>query len=358
MVGVSAPLAGLPVVVTRPQAEADRWVKALGDAGHTAWALPLLAFGGGPAESTASSVASASAPPALRTSAPAFTTSTAAEFAWAAHLKPYKALMFVSAQAVQSFLAPNFNKNGHLWHDCIEFDATLINELSQQGLRCWAPGPGTAAALLKAGVAPACIDQPAPDAGQFDSEALWSVVGQQLQAGDQVLVVRGDSHPELRAAARGLVQDNGQPPLAQPIDAGSGRDWLAQRCRERGAVVEHCVAYQRVVPKWSAIQHQQAQQAVAQGAVWLFSSSEAVAALAVLLPGCDWSHSQALATHPRIAQAVQRLGFATVQVCRPALADVLQALDASCLSVLPQRHALQVLPAGDALSNGASIPVR
>lgn len=352
MVGVSAPLAGLPVVVTRPQAEADRWVKALGDAGHTAWALPLLAFGGGPAAiSTSSAPCAPSAPVASAVS-------TVAAFTQARDPKLYKALMFVSAQAVQSFLAQNFDKNWRLWHDCIGFDATIINSLSQQELRCWAPGPGTAAALVKAGVVPTCIDQPAPDAGQFDSEALWSVVSHQLQAGDRVLVVRGDSHPDLRAAAQGLMQESGQPPSAAPTDAGSGRDWLAQRCRERGALVEHCVAYQRVLPTWSPAQHQLAQQAVAQGAVWLFSSSEAVAALAVLLPGGDWSHSQALATHPRIAQAVQRLGFATVHRCRPALADVLQALNAIRLNAKPQRHALQVLPVGDALPIASPITAR
>ena len=83
--------------------------------------------------------------------------------------------MFVSAQAVRLFFAqrpPGLNLNAPM-------------------PRCWATGPGTARALIEAGVAAQSIDQPRATAGQFDTEALWAVVGAQVRAGDDVLIVRG-----------------------------------------------------------------------------------------------------------------------------------------------------------------------
>ena len=44
-------------------------------------------------------------------------------------------------------------------------------------------GPGSVAALLRAGVPLAAIDAPSEAAAQFDSEALWQVVQPQVRAG-------------------------------------------------------------------------------------------------------------------------------------------------------------------------------
>ena len=60
--------------------------------------------------------------------------------------------------------------------------------------------------------------------------------------------------------------------------------------------------------------------------LWLFSSSEAVANLRTLQPQADWSASQALASHPRIAQAARKAGFATVVVVPPTPQAVVQWL--------------------------------
>lgn len=172
------------------------------------------------------------------------------------------------------------------------------------GLRCWAPGAGTVRALRDWGVAPAAIDRPPADAAQMDSEALWPVIAPQVRPGHRLLIVRG-------------VSANGH----------AGRDWLLQRCRDAGCRVRVVVAYRRQPPVWDAARRAEAGRAAGDGAVWLFSSSEAVGHLRDLLPHAPWSQARAIATHPRIAEAARALGFGAVRICRPALSDVVQALE-------------------------------
>lgn len=174
------------------------------------------------------------------------------------------------------------------------------------GLRCWAPGTGTVRALRDWGVAPAAIDHPPADATQMDSEALWPVIAPQVRPGHRLLIVRGVS-----------------------VNGHAGRDWLLDRCRGAGATVRTVVAYRRQPPIWDAIRRAEAGRAVADGAVWLFSSSEAVGHLRDLLPQAAWSRARAIATHPRIAEAARALGFGEVRTCRPTLPDVVQALESS-----------------------------
>ena len=248
----------MAVVVTRPQPEAARWAARLRERGLQAIVLPLLAIGSPP-----------DAEPLRRAA------SAASE---------YRAVMFVSANAVQGFFAlrPDF-----------------------AGPRAWAPGPATHDALLAAGVPAARIDARAQDAGQFDSESLWQQVGDQLQAGDRLLLVRG-------ADAQGRSQ---------------GREWLAQQLAARGVVVDTVVAYCRALPAWSKEEHAQAAHCAVDASLWLFSSSEAAGNLAQLLPQQDWSRARALATHPRIAEAVRALGFASVDACRPGYEEVLASIE-------------------------------
>lgn len=266
----------MQVVVTRPEAEANAWVQALSDAGHEVLALPLIAFEALP-------------PPMLPP------------------LETYRALMFVSAQAVAAY----FDEKRHLSLDNQAQAAHFFNRLSlaTTHIRCWAPGPGTARALLQVGIPADCIDQPDPLGAQFDSEALWQVVGPQVHAGARVLIVRGESEGRPATGPR----------------QGHGREWLAQQCEAAGAEVEYAVVYRRVRPLWSEAQHRQAQQAVGQ-AVWLFSNAEALGHLAQLLPDTDWCDTKAVVTHPRVAQAAQALGFASITICRPDVADVLFAV--------------------------------
>lgn len=201
-------------------------------------------------------------------------------------LDRYAAVMFVSANAVQGFFA------------------------HARGLgtaRAWAPGPGTRDALLAAGVADDRIDAPSAHAQQFDSESLWQQVRGQLAPGDRLLLVRGGD-------AEGRSQ---------------GREWLAQQLAAAGVQVDVVVAYTRAVPAWDDAQREAARRAATDGSLWLFSSSEAARNLPLLLPGQDFGHARALATHPRIAQTVRKLGFADVRESRPALADVVASIESA-----------------------------
>lgn len=256
------------LIVTRPAAEASRWVRELQAAGWSAVGLPLIEF----------------APPQQAVGL------DESRALWPS----YDAVTFVSPQAVAGFWSvPPARSDG-------------------AGPRCWAPGPGTAKALLRVGVPPNLIDAPDADAPQFDSESLWAVVSPQVRPGFKLLIVRGATGPGARE------------------QRGTGREWLAQQCQAAGAWVEWCVAYQRRAPQWSAEQVKAADAHARDGSIWLFSSSEALVNLRALCPHTDWSAARALVTHPRIADAAQALGFGTIISTRPALADVLQ-----CLNRLP-----------------------
>ncbi|MFZ3218587.1 MAG: uroporphyrinogen-III synthase, partial [Rhodoferax sp.] len=141
------------VIVTRPQQDAGPWVTALADAGHDAVSLPLL--GVGPAPDPAAVVA-----------------------AWE-RMAAFDAVMFVSGNAIAQFFALK--------------PAVTAVFTAQTAIktRAFVVGPGSVAALLRAGAQPAYIDAPAPQAGQFDSEALWAVVGHRVRPGYRVLIVRG-----------------------------------------------------------------------------------------------------------------------------------------------------------------------
>jgi uroporphyrinogen-III synthase len=215
------------------------------------------------------------------------------ERGWPAEAWPTQdALMFVSAAAVQRFFAEPVSPG-------------------PGQTRFWAPGPGTARALSQAlwslGIGSERIDAPPRDAAQFDSEHLWPVVASQLAPGRRVLVVRGASE-----GSEGSLP-------------GQGREWLIERCRAAGAEVQACVAYrrERVVPAGADLLR--LPQCVGEGQVWVLSSSEALQSLQGVWPA--GARAVALATHPRIAQAALALGFAEVITARPALADVVRALE-------------------------------
>jgi uroporphyrinogen-III synthase len=263
------------VIVTRPERDARRWVQALQQHGLQAEALPLI------------SISALPGAPGLQQ-------------AWR-EIDSYAALMFVSANAVDCFFAskPTTDQQGRA--------QTAMNSVATGAPagaampRCMAPGPGTVAALRAAGVPAARIDAPAADASQFDSEALWALVRHQPWQGRRVLIVRG--------------QSAGAP--------GSGRDWLARQLVAAGAQVDFVAVYERRAPLFTAAQRQLIEAAAHDGSVWLFSSSEALAQL----PPQDWSQARAVATHPRIAQAVRAAGWAVVAESRPALADIVASIE-------------------------------
>ena len=273
------------VLVTRPARDAQHWTQQLQAEGFAAEAFPLIEIA--PLTAAANRLA--------------------LEQAWQT-LAVYSACMFVSSPAAIHFFKPNSPVTPVLHAQ------EAINKIVESGLlklpdslRFMAPGPGTVATLMALGIDPALIDAPALDAQQFDSEALWQVVGQRDWQGRRVLLVRGQSAD----AAPGST-------------SSAGRDWLARQLQAAGAEIDFLSVYQRRAPVFSAAARQRALAASADGTVWLFSSSEAVANLAAM-PGFashDWRGARAVATHPRIAASVRALGWGVVVESRPALNDV------------------------------------
>ena len=286
------------VVITRPAGDAPAWVDALQTAGYQALALPLIEVG-------------------------PVTHRQAVVQAWAQWAE-FQTVMFVSAQAVRYFF--DSQPAAQRVDAGQAASPTWLN-----GPRCWATGPGTHKALLQAGVPEACIDSPAADAAQFDSEALWQRVASQVKAGQPVLIVRGhDVSAEARAPQSSVaVQAASEDSLALPNAPlnGTGRDWLAQQLQAAGASPQFVVAYERRAPLWSAEQKTQAVSAATDGSVWCFSSSQAIEHLVHALPTQSWAKARCIATHPRIAQTAQSLGFGEIQMSKPSLADLLVSLE-------------------------------
>jgi uroporphyrinogen-III synthase len=275
--GMNTARAAPHVIVTRPARDAQRWVQQLQQSGIKAEALPLIEIA--PADAAADVQALAQA--------------------WH-RLNDYAACLFVSGNAVSHFFHGKEALAQQLWA------RSAINSIADKnsGLRCMAPGPGTVAALQAVGVPAGQIDAPAADAKQFDSEALWESVGQRGWQGRHVLIVRGAS------AASGA--------------SSAGRDWIAQQWQAAGAQVDFVGVYQRRAPTLTVAQAERARAASVDGSVWLFSSSEAVANLAHMpaLAGTDWRGARAIATHPRIVDAVRAAGWGVVVASRPALQDI------------------------------------
>lgn len=246
------------VLVTRPEREAVPWVQALQAEGVQAEPFPLMEISAGPDVQVLHA-------------------------AWT-QVPACLAVMFVSANAVRFFM-----------------DARPAG-VDLQTCRAWATGPGTQAALLAAGWLADQIDAPPVDAPQFDSEALWAVVAERVRTAwakgpAQVLIVRG-------ADAQGQM---------------AGRDWLALQLQEAGLQVLQVVAYVRQVPVLLAAQQARAQQAMHDGSWWLFSSSEVALHLQQACPVLDVSRAQALATHPRIAERLRRMGWGRVHLVPASL---------------------------------------
>ena len=279
------------IIVTRPAVEAAVWVQAMQKIGFNAEALPLI------------DIAGVSEPQHVQ----------ALSEAW--HKLPsYAACMFVSGNAVQYFFEHKAAAAQSIAaQQAIENIAknTTLDALSST-LRWLAPGPGTAASLIAAGVSASQIDAPRAEAPQFDSEALWDVIGARDWRCSRVLLVRG---------------------LAQTGSTGQatsqGRDWLVRQLQQAGASVDVVASYQRQVPVFDAGQLQWARTALTDGSIWIFSSSEAVSNLAGLMatmPASSRAGVSAVVTHPRIAQVAKALGWRNVIESRPMLGDVAAAL--------------------------------
>ena len=262
------------VILTRPLPEALQWQHLLQAQGLDAAVLPLLEIA-----------------PATDSSTRAALQRTAQELAG------YRAVMFVSPNAVRGLLATPGMADA------------LTQAIHSYGLRLWAPGPGTGKALEQLGMPTSAIDSPPANATQFDSESLWAVVAPQIHPGDRVLIVRGAS-----------AHSTGD-------SRGSGREWLSSQLRSQGAQVELVGVYSRQCPVATPALLERIAAHCAARDLWLFSSSEAIAHLLQLCPAQDWSTQRALATHPRIAATARAAGFGHVRECKPDVVGVSASIE-------------------------------
>ncbi|MFH7044490.1 uroporphyrinogen-III synthase [Paucibacter sp. JuS9] len=195
------------LVLTRPRPQCTDWLARLSAQGVDAVALPLIAIEAGHDE-------------------------TAAARAW--ERLPGSALaMFVSPNAVDRFFA-----------------ARPVSQTWPAGVLAATVGPGSAQALLAAGVPAELLRQPPAEAESFDSEHLWPLLAREPWQGRRALMLRGEG----------------------------GRDWLAERLREHGAEVESFNIYRRACPSLDTAEQGLLDQALLSPRehVWLFSSSEAI----------------------------------------------------------------------------------
>lgn len=198
-------------------------------------------------------------------------------------LRPGALVMFVSPNAVQQSAAA---LGGRLaWPD---------------GVRAAATGPGTVSALLVVGVPAGSIVAPPEAELKFDSEALWQLLSGEDWRGRQVRVVRGEG----------------------------GREWFADTLRAAGAEVQLVQGYSRSSATLDRSGQALLQHALAKpdDVVWLFSSSESIDHLIGLAPEADWSASQALVSHPRIAERAQARGWPRVRLVPPGLEAIVRAV--------------------------------
>jgi uroporphyrinogen-III synthase len=111
------------------------------------------------------------------------------------------------------------------------------------------------------------------------------------------------------------------------VRGGGGRDWLAERLTEAGAVVDRVDAYARAIPTFDAADQARLEALVrAADVVWLFSSSQAIAHLEHAAGPGRWAAASAVATHPRIAARARQAGFGRVVEAGPSVGAVLACI--------------------------------
>ena len=254
------------LLVVRPRRQARAWVDELALLGVAARALPLIEIRPAPEPARVGAV-----------------------FAEIEASAAQPVLVFVSPNAVLGFFTAVMSSRGspawpaHAW--------------------AAATGPGTVAALRECGVPDKRIVAPASEAGQFDSEALWSSIAGWPWVARPVWIVRGNG----------------------------GRDWLGRQLRDAGADVRIVQSYVRAAPVLDDAERALLAEALAEPVrwIWMFSSSEAIDHLQALAPDAAWRDARALASHPRIVERAKALGFGTVTLVSPSPEAVAAAVSAT-----------------------------
>ena len=234
-VAPAGPLAGVGVIVTRPARQAAGIAQALDALGATPIIVPAIVI----------------LPPPDRTALDAAHAS----------LSRYDIAIFISANAVE-YGVPDPRR----W---------------PPSLSAFAPGPGTAAALVAAGIAQPTI----PDT-TFDSEGLLTLLALTAVQGKRVLIFRGEG----------------------------GRTVLGDTLGARGATVEYIDCYRRAAPQ-SGAEGLAAMLREHRADALTLTSSEGLDNLCALLDPQALRLLQALPTfvpHPRIADHARTKGITAI----------------------------------------------
>lgn len=168
-----------------------------------------------------------------------------------------------------------------------------------------AVGAGTRAAVLASisGAAAATVIAPASDDDGSGSEALWPLLRERPVPLRRVLLLR----------------------------AQAGREWLGERLRESGAEVVPLAVYSRQAYAPTEALRARLTEAARGAMASLFTSSDAVDALAAMLDSQPavlqaLRAGLALAAHPRIGDRLRAAGFARIAECHADAAAVRTAL--------------------------------
>lgn len=215
-----------------------------------------------------------------------------------AHLPAYALVIFVSPNAVVHAL----RRCKHAWPEQVPVAVV---------------GPGSAAALADAGIAPPryrVIIPPDGPQAQFDSEALLAQLDLTSFAGRRVLLVRGDG----------------------------GRELLSDTLRAHGVQLDVVSAYTRQAPSLDAAAWQALDDVLMHSApcAWVLTSSEATRHLAALMAShCDvMMRTRAYAapcftSHARIADAARAAGFDRITQCAAGDDNLFAALQSWAESI-------------------------
>lgn len=185
---------------------------------------------------------------------------------------------------------------------------SMTRLLAQRGfpssLRCAAIGPATAAELVRLGISRILIPT-----GRFDSESLLDLPEMQAVAGKRFLIFRGEQ----------------------------GRELLAEKLRERGAIVEMAESYRRINPQRDTGELSRLWQNKQLQAI-VVTSSEALRNLIALAGrGAEWLKCTPLfVNHPRIAETATGQGLHAIVAQAPGDAGMLDALVERKQEMLPK----------------------
>ena len=179
------------------------------------------------------------------------------------------------------------------WVLCVSPSA-VDKALSYIRARCELPrhwrfiamGMGSARALAHFGVTPYLVCDP-----PFDSETLLKMPALQVSRGERVLIFRGIG----------------------------GRELLAQRWRELGAIVEDVSCYQQAKPRWAPTPLLTAWER-GEVAAGFFTSIQGVRYFFAHVgrEGQGWlKKTLCIVTHPRVAEQAQALGMLKVKLSSP-----------------------------------------